>query len=82
MKTEQEQLAECRAHWEATKPDAVFPDYWLGWKAARETLVVELPKPLPSGDYRMASPVYVASVVIKSLQESGVKVAELPKGWA
>jgi hypothetical protein len=36
MKTEQEQLAECRAHWEATKPDAVFPDYWLGWKAARE----------------------------------------------
>jgi hypothetical protein len=38
MKTEQEQLAECRANWEATKPDAVFADYWLGWKAARETL--------------------------------------------
>ena len=34
MKTEQEQLAECRAHWEAIKPDAVFADYWLGWKAA------------------------------------------------
>jgi hypothetical protein len=75
MKTEQEQLAECRAHWEAAKPDAVFPDYWLGWKSARETLVIELPKPLPSGEYRMASPVYLASVVIKSLQESGVKVS-------
>ena len=44
MKTEQEQLAECRAHWEATKPDAVFADYWPGWKAARESLVIELPK--------------------------------------
>ena len=43
MKTEQQQLAECRAHWEATKPDAVFPDYWLGWKAAREALVVDWP---------------------------------------
>jgi hypothetical protein len=43
MKTEKEQLAECRAHWEATKPDAVFPDYWLGWKAARESIVVQSP---------------------------------------
>lgn len=82
MKTEQEQLAECRAHWEATKPDAVFPDYWLGWKAARENLVVELPKPLPSGDYRVVAPIYLESVVIKSLKDAGVKVAELPKGWA
>ena len=45
MKTEQEQLAECRTHWEATKPDAVFADYWLGWKASRETLAIELPEP-------------------------------------
>lgn len=37
MKTEEELLAECRAHWEATKPEAVFADYWLGWKAARST---------------------------------------------
>jgi len=46
MKTEQEQLAECRAHWEATKPDAVFPDYWLGWKAARETDAADVPEVL------------------------------------
>lgn len=31
---EQEQLAECRASWEEKKPDAVFADYWLGWKDA------------------------------------------------
>lgn len=37
MKSEEEMLAECRAHWEATKPEAVFADYWLGWKAARST---------------------------------------------
>lgn len=36
-------LTECRAHWEATKPDAVFADYWLGWQASRESLVIELP---------------------------------------
>lgn len=74
MKTEQEQLAECRSHWEATKPDAVFPDYWLGWKAARENLVVELPRLLQPGDYRVMSPVYFASGVIKSLQDYGIKV--------
>lgn len=42
MKTEKEQLAECRAHWEATKPDAVFADYWLGWKAARESSMADV----------------------------------------
>lgn len=48
MNTEQEQLAECRAHWEATKPDAVFPDYWLGWKAAQNRAA--LPDGFRSGD--------------------------------
>lgn len=38
----EEMLAECRSHWEATKPEAVFADYWLGWKAARESEPVEL----------------------------------------
>lgn len=38
--TEQEQLAECRANWEKTKPDAVFADYWLGWKAAVNRQVI------------------------------------------
>ena len=37
-------LEECRAHWEKTKPDAVFADYWAGWQASRESLVIELPK--------------------------------------
>jgi hypothetical protein len=40
-------LAECRAHWEKTKPDAVFADYWIGWQASRESLVIELPEPEP-----------------------------------
>lgn len=35
-------LAECRAHWEKTKPDAAFPDYWLGWQASRESLATDL----------------------------------------
>lgn len=50
---EEKLLAECRAHWEATKPEAVFADYWLGWKAARETIVVELPKPEMPEDYEI-----------------------------
>lgn len=37
-------LSECRAHWEKTKPDAVFADYWVGWQASRESLVIELPE--------------------------------------
>lgn len=38
MKNEEELLSECRAHWETTKPKAVFADYWLGWKASRSAM--------------------------------------------
>lgn len=34
-------LAECRAHWEKARPDAVFADYWIGWQASREFLSAE-----------------------------------------
>jgi len=68
MKTEQEQLAECRAHWEAKKPDAVFPDYWLGWKAARETSRktisasdITVSVHMPDGTIHELQPVEVAS---------------------
>jgi hypothetical protein len=66
MRPEQQQLAECRAHWEATKPDAVFPDYWLGWKAARESLLIELPKVIGSLMY--------SSDVYEAIEAAGVKV--------
>lgn len=42
--SEEKMLEECRSVWEATKPDAVFADFWLGWKASRESLVIELPR--------------------------------------
>jgi hypothetical protein len=78
MKTEQEKLAECRAHWEATKPDAVFPDYWLGWKAARETLVVELPAPEKSygmiPDYDDPDLVQDHKSVVEAIESAGIRV--------
>lgn len=54
--TNEKMLDECRSHWEKTKPDAVFSDYWLGWQASRESLVIELPKPWQTNVGAMLTP--------------------------
>lgn len=66
-------LSECRAHWEKTKPDAVFPDYWLGWQASRESLVIELPSD-QCIDIHGYSPKAVKQYCRKSIEASGLKV--------
>lgn len=65
-------LEECRAHWEAAKPDAVFADYWEGWQASRESLVIELPDyfdPNGSGDRALWE-----DLVIEAIEAAGLKV--------
>lgn len=71
-------LAECRAHWEKTKPDAVFADYWLGWQASRESMVIDLP-----GAFESAPPYAcyeggwndMRDEVKESIEAAGLKVA-------
>jgi hypothetical protein len=45
-----------------------------GWRASRAALAVNLPKPLPSGDYRMTVPFYKAADVIEALSAVGIEV--------
>jgi hypothetical protein len=47
---------------------------WDGWKASRESLAIDLPKPLPSGDYRMTVPFYKAADIIEALSAAGIEV--------
>jgi hypothetical protein len=47
---------------------------WFGWRASRAPLLVDLPKPLPSGDYRMTVPFYKAADIIKALSAAGFEV--------
>jgi hypothetical protein len=47
---------------------------WLGWQASRVSQVIDLPKPLPSGDYRMTVPFYKAADVIEALSAAGIEV--------
>lgn len=69
--SEEKMLEECRAVWEATKPDAVFSDFWLGWKASRESLVIELPSMTNNG----FDGFYPANAVKKAIEAAGLKVA-------
>jgi hypothetical protein len=48
--------------------------YWFGWRASREALSVDMPKPLPSGDYRMTVPFYKAADIIEALSAAGIEV--------
>ncbi len=45
-----------------------------GWKASHEALAIDLPKPLPSGDYRMTVPFYKAADIIEALSAEGIEV--------
>lgn len=47
---------------------------WLAWQASREARAIQLPKPLPSGDYRMTVPFYKAADIIKALSAAGIEV--------
>lgn len=71
MKTEEVMLAECRAHWEATKPESVFADYWLGWKAARESAELSLPEHWDCG---AGGQVWAVQEVLDAAASVGVKV--------
>lgn len=68
-------LSECRAHWEKTKPDAVFADYWIGWQASRESLVIELPIPKelcgPDGSYMEY---FEPEQIERAIEAAGLKV--------
>lgn len=71
-------LEECRAHWERTKPDAVFADYWLGWQAARESLVIELPpiwEESPNTALGQAC-AQIRTADIEAIKAVGLKVAQ------
>lgn len=76
--TKQEQIAQCRAHWEATKPEAVFADYWLGWKAARESMVIDLPAPEKHysimGDPNDPDLILDYSSVVLAVESAGARV--------
>jgi hypothetical protein len=47
---------------------------WDAWQASRAALAVNLPKPLPSGDYRMTVPFYKAADVHEALSAAGIEV--------
>lgn len=66
-------LAECRAHREKTKPDAVFADYWIGWQASRESLVIELPSD-QCIDIHGYSPKATKLYCRKAIETAGLKV--------
>ena len=47
---------------------------WVCWQASRAALVIGLPQPLPSGDYRMTVPFYKAVDVEAALCDAGLPV--------
>lgn len=63
-------LAECRAHWEKTKPDAVFADYWIGWRESRESLVFNTGELADEN----TCPLSVESYWIKQIEAAGLRV--------
>jgi hypothetical protein len=44
------------------------------WVASRAALAIDLPKPLPSGDYRMTVPFYKAADIIEALSAACIEV--------
>jgi hypothetical protein len=48
--------------------------YWDFWQGSRAALAIDLPKPLPSGDYRMTVPFYKAADIIEALSAAGIEV--------
>jgi len=69
-------LSECRAHWEKTKPDAVFADYWIGWQASRESLVIELPNECGINVGKSWSTAFNSARLqcLKAIEAAGLKV--------